>query len=117
MDSLFNVFIFNFRFQDTTGAKERPVVTILFNNQALSFQILGVFSEKKKYINNSKYSEFMYKMHDWQEANLKQASYINVSYPINLPFTSLMDKKPIGKLSKRDIKGLVDLYNKYWSKH
>lgn len=117
MDNLFKVYWFDVKFEDKDGVKRRPIVTFIYNDQAFSFEVLGVYSEKDKYKDNPYYSEFMYKVQDWKEANFKKQSYINVARPLEIPFTVLFGQKYSGALTNRDIHGLINLYNKYWSEH
>lgn len=46
MDSLFKIYWFEVKFQDKDSSKTRPIVTIIFNNEALSFEVLGVYSSQ-----------------------------------------------------------------------
>lgn len=52
---------FEIVFKDNNGTKKRPIVTFLYNNQAFSFEVLGIYSEKDKYKINPYYKDFMYK--------------------------------------------------------
>lgn len=117
MDNLFKVFWFEVNFENKNGVKRRPIVTFIYNDQAFSFEVLGVYSEKDKYKNNPYYNDFMYRVKDWKEANFKKPSYINVSRPLDIPFTLLIGQKYSGALTKRDIDGLKKFYEKYWSEH
>lgn len=117
MDSLLKVYWLYVKFQDKNESKLRPIVTLVFNDRALSFEVLGVYSYKKKYEKNPYYKTFMYKIKDWRMANFKEQSYINVARPFEIPFTVLMGQKYSGALTQRDIEGFKALYNSYWSNH
>lgn len=114
MDSLFKIYWFEVKFQDKDSSKTRPIVTIIFNNEALSFEVLGVYSIKDKYKTNPYYKSFMYEVKDWQQANFKEPSFINVARPMEIPFTALIGKKYGGSLTTKDVQGLMNLYNNYW---
>lgn len=114
---LYEIYLFNVTFQDQTGSKERPVVTILYNQKTLSFQLLGIYSDRPKYSENVYYQDFMYRIRDYQAAGLRKTSWVNVRQPMIIPFTALMGKQLFGKLSQRDAKELVDFYDRYWHQH
>lgn len=116
MDNLFSIYLFKVRFKDKNESKERPIVTLFYNNQLLSFEVAGIYKERNKYAKNPYYKDFMYKIIDHEYANLNYPSYINVARPFTIPFTALLGKESIGKLSDRDAKGVLTLYNHYWSK-
>lgn len=117
MDSLYSIYLFNVKFQDSDECKERPIVTLFYNEQFFSFEVAGIYKERDKYKKYPYYKDFMYKIKDAEQANLNFPSYINVARPFNISFTALLGKTSIGKLSRRDAKGALALYNKYWSKH
>ncbi|GHP13866.1 hypothetical protein YK48G_12910 [Lentilactobacillus fungorum] len=59
----------------------------------------------------------MYRIKDYRAAGLQKPSWINVKSPLIVPFTALMAKQMLGKLSKQDAKDLMNLYNQYWHIH
>lgn len=93
MDSLFGIYLFKVRFKDKNESKERPIVTLLYNDQVFSFEVAGIYKECDKYKNNPYYKDFMYKILDREYANLNYPSYINVARPFTIPFTALLGKK------------------------
>ena len=53
MDNLFQVYLFNVTFQEKDGSKERPIVTIFYNEQAFSFEVCGIYKARNKYKNET----------------------------------------------------------------
>lgn len=114
---LYEIYLFKVTFHDKTGGKERPVVTISYNQRSLSFELLGIYSDRPKYSKKVYYQDFMYQIKDYQAAGLRKISWINVRQPIIVPFTVLMGKELFGKLSQRDTEELVAFYDRYWQNH
>lgn len=112
--NLYKIYLFNVKFTDKKGSKERPVVTIFYDQSSLSFKLLGIYSDKPKYHDNQFYHQFMYKINDYKEAGLDYPSWINVRVPLEIPFTYFLGKRPIGKLTLHDSNGLIDLFEKYY---
>ena len=107
-------------FGDTTPNKRRPSVYIGLSSEKFGYiRLLGVYSYKEKF-NRKDFSRRMYKIQDKDVAHVssKDDSYIDISSEILLSLAKIRDlaePKPIGKLSDRDICGLISKYNKYRS--
>ena len=103
---------FEFEDNDENG-KERPVVVIDNDEETHIYEILGVYSEKKKY-DHLPLSEKFYKIKDWKSAGLDVPSFIDVSRSVEVTFTELFQAPYKGQLSKHDVIGLlakIAIYN------
>lgn len=115
----FQLYIVNSKlFGDPTPNKRRPSVYIGLSSEKFGYiRLLGVYTYKEKF-DREDFLNRMYKIQDKEIANVisKADSYIDVSSEILLSFAKvkeLAEPKPIGKLSERDIIGLITKYNGY----
>jgi len=90
------------------GGKSRPILVILVNDDSLlAYPITTQYKNKSKTI-QAQY----YKMTDWLQAGLNKQSYIDTGTLIKLPLSSIVNKKPIGRLSEADKQNLFEFLNK-----
>jgi len=105
-------------FGDPTPDKRRPSVYIGLSSEKFGYvRFLGVYSYKEKF-DRTYFSKRMYKIQDKDIAhvNSKEDSYIDVSSEIVLSLAKvreLANPKAIGRLSEKDIIGLIAKYNAY----
>jgi hypothetical protein len=114
---LYQIYLFNVNFKSGNGEKERPIVSVVYHNELITFELLAVYSDKPKFSSNPFYEDFMYPVRDWKSAGLHKSSWIDVSEPIKLPLTALMGKQSFGRLSEYDAKNLMKIYHDFWANH
>jgi len=107
-------------FGDPTPNKRRPSVYVGLSSEKFGYiRLLGVYTYKEKF-GREDFSKKMYKIQDKDVARIssQKDSYIDVSTEILVSLVKIRDlaePKPIGKLSDRDICGLIAKYNQYQS--
>ena len=57
----------------------------------------------------------MYELIEWEKAGLDRKSWVYIKRPLILPFTYLVRKKEIGKITQRDAENLMRKYSQYWN--
>ena len=91
-----------------SGGKNRPILVILINDDSLLAYPITTQYENKSEAIQAQY----YKMTDWLQAGLNKQSYIDTGTLIKLPLSSIVNKKPIGRLSEADKQNLFEFLNK-----
>ncbi|MGQ4572562.1 type II toxin-antitoxin system PemK/MazF family toxin [Leuconostoc pseudomesenteroides] len=95
-------------FVEGTGGKSRPVLVQTADESSISG--LGLTSQ---YTNKSQHiKKQYYKIKDWQAAGLKKPTWIDIERTVRLP-KHRVQVSAIGKLTDRDIEGLVSFIEKY----
>jgi hypothetical protein len=109
----FNVYFGYIGFDDIPCGKDRPIVIINnYGNTYTVFEILGIYSHKNKF-NNEFYKKQFYKIKDLKIAGLIKRSYIKISRIYNFTKKEIAISKYLGKLSDRDIEGLLQKINEF----
>lgn len=115
--SVYDIFVkFN---NSSEEGKIRPVAIIKIKIEKLSVQGFGVYSYKDKFedkFKSSFYERFLYRVQDSQDAGLNPQliSYIDVSRVELFELDNLFQNAHYrGRLSKRDVQGLIKKYKEY----
>ena len=113
--SSFSVYKYYVNFQDGSGDKRRPIAIIKIDDDNFESTALGIYSHKAKFEKKKHfYSEFLYEIQDLKVTGLDKRSYIDVSVLEKFSFLELLiGAEYIGKLSKKDIKGLKDKFDSF----
>ena len=91
-----------------SGSKSRPVLVLFFNDTSVSvYPITTQYANKSAGI-RARY----YKMNDWNLEGLAKQSYIDTGTLIKLPLSVIENKKPIGRLTIAEKKGLLEFLTK-----
>jgi hypothetical protein len=86
------------------GGKNRPVLAfILDENHVEVYQITTQYADKSKAVQN-----LYFKISDWKQAGLSKQSYVDTGTLITLSLDSFENQQPIGKLTPKDKKRLLN---------
>ena len=90
------------------GGKKRPVLILEQRAGGVTvFNITTQYDGKSEII-RSKY----FRINDWQQAGLKQQSYVDTNSTVTLPLTSVDLAHPVGTLTESDVRKLFEFISK-----
>lgn len=102
MMNIFDIFIAEVSWE--SGGKRRPVLILEQMKSGITvFNITTQYENKSEYIRN-KY----FKINDWQQAGLKNQSYIDTNDTVTLPPSSVDVEHPTGMLTEFDAEKLIE---------
>jgi hypothetical protein len=100
-------------YRERTGSKERPVVIFGANSENANIvYVYGIYSYRKWFA-NSENTQKLYEIKDIEHAGLDRRSFVNVSRDVKVNAEVFRTYKYFGKLSERDIEGLLAKVNAY----
>ena len=115
----YSIFKYYVDFKDGSDEKKRPIVVIKISDDNFETTALGIYSYKNKFTENKEfYLRFLYEIQDVEIAglNLDKRSYIDISIAEKYSFQELLaGAEYIGQLSERDVIGLKDKINVFYS--
>jgi hypothetical protein len=109
----FDVYFGYVEYKENTDRKKRPVIIIDTDDKRLSsIRTFGVYSYRK-WFDSAKGEKMFYEIKDLEIAGLRRRSFVNLSRFSKIETKQLYKYKHFGKLSERDVDGLLAKVNAY----
>ena len=97
-----DLYIANVPFDEGYGSKRRPALVLVIKEEYVI-----VFKITSKYTNKSeRIKHLYYPIKDWQAAGLYKQSYVDTHKAYQITRSAVFSRKPIGKLTVKDVIGL-----------